>query len=64
MTTNVRGGSSVYRVDEESGALAAIAVDSTLNNEAIVVDHDGRLYQMMDSNAERSPALRATCTGW
>ena len=51
-------------MDEESGALAAISVESTLNNEAIVVNHEGRLYQMMDSNAERSPSLRATCTGW
>jgi hypothetical protein len=64
VTTNVRGGSTVYRVDEETGALAEIKVASTLNNEAIAIDHDGRLYQFMDSNAERSPALRATCTGW
>ena len=64
VTTNVRGGSTVYKVDEETGALAEIKIESTLNNEAIVVDHEGRLYQMMDSNAERSPSLRATCTGW
>jgi hypothetical protein len=64
VTTNVRGGSTVYKVDEETGALAEIKIESTLNNEAIAIDHDGRLYQFMDSNAERSPALRAMCTGW
>jgi hypothetical protein len=64
VTTNIRGGSSVYRVDEETGALAVIDVDGTLNNEAIAIDRDGRLYQLMDANADTSPGLRATCTGW
>jgi hypothetical protein len=64
VTTNVRGGSTVYRVDEETGALTPISVEPTLNNEAIAVDHEGRLYQMMDGNADRSAALRDTCSGW
>jgi hypothetical protein len=64
VTTNIRGGSTVYRVDETTGALTPIDVEGTANNEAIAVDHDGRLYQMMDPNTDRSPAVRATCTGW
>ena len=64
VATNIRGGSTVYRVDEETGALAAIDVEGTLNDEAIAVDHDGRLYQVMDGNSPQSPAVRATCAGW
>jgi hypothetical protein len=64
VTTNIRGGSTVYRVNEETGALAPIDVEGTINNEAIAVDHEGRLYQMMDANSDQSPAVRATCTGW
>jgi hypothetical protein len=64
VTTNIRGGSTVYRVSEKTGALTAIDVEGTANNEAIAVDHDGRLYQMMDPNTDRSPAVRATCSGW
>ncbi len=64
VTTNIRGGSTVSRVDEATGRLTPVDVEVTLNNEAIAVDHDGRLYEMMDPNAARSPALRATCTGW
>lgn len=64
VTTNIRGGSTVYRVDEETGALTAIDVEGTLNDEAVAVDRDGRLYQMMDGNSAQSNATRATCTGW
>jgi hypothetical protein len=64
VTTNIRGGSTVYEVDETTGALAAIDVEGTINNEAIAVDRDGRLYEIADQNAGRSPAARASCTGW
>ena len=47
------------RVDEATGALSPIDVEGTMNNEAIAVDRDGRLYQMMDSNAEHSPSTAA-----
>jgi hypothetical protein len=64
VTTNVRGGSTVYEVEEWTGALTPIEVESTLNNEAIVVDHEGRLYEMADTDSDQSAARRATCLGW
>jgi hypothetical protein len=65
VTTNLRGGSTVSRVDEATGALSPIDVEGTLNNEAIVVDREGRLYQLADSQeGPSSPTLRASCTGW
>jgi hypothetical protein len=64
VATNIRAGSTVYRVDEETGALTPIDVEGTLNDEAVAVDHEGRLYQMMDGNSAQSSATRATCTGW
>jgi hypothetical protein len=64
VTTNIFGGSTSYIVHEGSGALAPIDVSGTLTNEAIAVDRDGALYQVMDDNGASSPVLRATCTGW
>ena len=64
VATNIRGGSTVYRVDEGNGALTPIDVEGTLNDEAVAVDHEGRLYQLMDGNSAQSPAVRAACTGW
>jgi hypothetical protein len=64
VATNIFGGSNAYRVDEETGALTSLAIDGTPNDEAIAVDHDGRLYRLMDANSATSPATRATCTGW
>jgi len=64
VTTNIRGGSTVYRVDEETGALTPIDIEGTINNEAIAVDRAGRLYQLTDANSATSPAVRALCTGW
>jgi hypothetical protein len=64
VATNIRGGSTVYRVSEESGALTPIDVEGTLNDEAIAVDDEGRLYQLMDGNSAQSPAVRAACSGW
>jgi hypothetical protein len=64
VTTNIRGGSTVYRVDEGTGALARIDVEGTINDEAVAIDRDGRLYQFADAQVDHSPAVRATCTGW
>jgi hypothetical protein len=64
IATNVFGGSNAYRVDELSGALTPLDIDGTPNDEAIAVDHEGRLYRLMDANLATSPATRATCTGW
>jgi hypothetical protein len=64
VATNIFGGSNAYRVDEETGALTALDIDGTPNDEAIAVDHEGRLYRLMDGNSATSPATRATCTGW
>ncbi|HEY2512141.1 MAG TPA: hypothetical protein VGI39_14840 [Polyangiaceae bacterium] len=65
VTTNIRGGSTVSRVDEETGALTPIDVEGTLNNEAIAVDRDGRLYQLADAQqGGTSPSVRASCAGW
>jgi hypothetical protein len=64
VSTNIFGGSTVYRFDEQTNALTPIDVEGTLNNEGVAIDHDGRLYQFMDGNTDRSPSVRATCTGW
>jgi hypothetical protein len=64
VATNIYGGSTVYRVDEDTGALAAIDVEDTANDAAIAIDGDGRLVQVMDANSSTSPSVRATCTGW
>jgi hypothetical protein len=64
VATNVRGGSVVSRVDERTGALFAIDTPATMNDEAVAIDREGRLYQLMDADSTRSPALRATCAGW
>jgi hypothetical protein len=64
VTTNVYGGSATYLVDEATGALSAIDVPGTLNNEAVAVDRSGALYQFMDGNTSVSPSARATCSGW
>jgi hypothetical protein len=64
VTTNIYGGSTVYRVDEPTGALAPLDVVGLPNNEAIAVDADGSLYQMMDSDSAMSLSYRMTCEGW
>jgi hypothetical protein len=64
ITTNIHGGSTSFIVDEATGDLKTIDVPSTLTNEAIAVDKDGALYQMMDDNGDESLALRMTCSGW
>jgi hypothetical protein len=64
VTTNIFGGSTVYRVDEGTGALAPVDAEGTANDEAVAIDHEGRLYQIMDANSATSSATRATCTGW
>jgi hypothetical protein len=64
VATNIFGGSTVYRVDELTGALAPLDADGTPNDEAITVDHEGRLYRIMDGNSATSPSQRSTCTGW
>jgi hypothetical protein len=64
ITTNIHGGSTSFVVDETTGDLKTIDVDATLTNEAIAVDKDGALYQMMDDNGDESLALRMSCTGW
>jgi hypothetical protein len=64
VATNIFGGSVVYRVDEDTGALTAIDAEGTANDEAVAIDHDGRLYQLMDANTATSPATRSTCSGW
>jgi hypothetical protein len=61
ITTNLHGGSQVYVVDESSGGVSPIAVPGILNDEAVVIDHTGALYQAMDDNGTPSPATRATC---
>jgi hypothetical protein len=64
VTTNIFGGSTSYLVHEGTGALTPIEVTGLPTNEAVAVDRDGALYQLMDANTDTSPALRATCTGW
>jgi hypothetical protein len=64
VTTNVHGGSATYQVDEATGAIARLDVPGLLNNEAVAVDSDGTLYEMMDSNGSPSLASRFTCEGW
>ncbi len=64
VTTNVYGGSTTYRVAEPSGALTALDVPGTLNDEAIAVDRDGALAIFGDIDAEISPSVRLACKGW
>ena len=64
VTTNIHGGSTSYIVDQASGSLETIDVTSTPTNEAIAIDKDGALYQMMDDNGDQSLGVRMTCTGW
>lgn len=64
VTTNIHGGSTTYVVDEASGTVHALDVGGTPSNEAVAIDRDGALYQMMDDNGDESLALRMTCTGW
>ena len=48
-------------VDESTGGVTPIAIPGILNDEAVVIDHTGALYQAMDDNGTPSPATRATC---
>jgi hypothetical protein len=64
VATNIYGGSAVYRFDEDTHALLPLDIPGTANNEAVAIDHQGRLYQIMDANTDHSPSARATCTGW
>jgi hypothetical protein len=64
VTTNIYGGSKTYRVDEATGALAPLDVTGLPSNEAVAVDSDGSLYQLMDSDTRVSLAYRMTCEGW
>lgn len=64
VTTNVHGGSASYVVDEASGAIARLDVSGHVSNEAIAVDRDGALYQLMDDNHEPSAGSRMNCVGW
>ncbi len=64
VTTNVHGGSVSYVVDEASGAIARLDVSGHVSNEAIAIDRDGALYQMMDDNHEPSAGSRANCADW
>ncbi len=64
ITTNVRNFSRSYVVDEKSASLTELDVPGVLNNEAIAIDHEGRLYLFMDSNGETSGAARFNCRGW
>ena len=61
VTTNLHGGSKPYVVDESTGGITPIAIPGILNDEAVVIDHTGALYQAMDDNGTPSPATRATC---
>jgi hypothetical protein len=64
VTTNVFGGSNTYVVEEASGRVTPLDLQTTPSNEAIAVDHDGAFYAFMDDNGEKSQALRFTCSGW
>lgn len=64
ITTNIYGGSRTFFVDEASGSLQSVAIPGTLNNEAVAVDKDGMLYELMDDNGSPSFAARYACTGW
>jgi hypothetical protein len=64
VATNIYGGSTVYRFDETTKALTPIDIAGTANDEGVAVDHEGRLYQLMDANSSHSPSARAICTGW
>jgi hypothetical protein len=64
VTTNLYGGAKTYQVDEATGALLLLDVVGLPNNEAIAIDSDGSLYQLMDSNTRFSFASRMTCEGW
>ncbi|MGH7328120.1 MAG: hypothetical protein ACREJX_07185, partial [Polyangiaceae bacterium] len=64
VTTNVHGGSTSYVVNESTGGVKVMDVPGTPSNEAIAIDREGALYQMMDDNGDESLALRMTCSGW
>ncbi len=64
VATNIYDGSTVYRFDERTNALSPIDAPDTANDEAVAIDHEGRLYQFMDANSAQSPSVRAACTGW
>ena len=64
VTTNVHGGSTSYVVNETTGEVKAIDVPGTPSNEALAIDREGALYQVMDDNGDESLALRMTCSGW
>ncbi len=64
VTTNVFGGGATYVAREPGGALVPLELPGTLNNEAVAVDRTGALLLLGDLDADASPSLRATCTGW
>jgi hypothetical protein len=64
ITTNAKGHSQSYVVDERTGALTAWPATGTISNEAIAIDRDGLFYAFADAHFKRSPALRYRCTGY
>ena len=64
VTSNQKGGSVSYRVDEKTGALTKLDIPGTESNEAISIHRDGALYDFADAHQRKSDAYRMTCEGW
>lgn len=64
VTTNVNNFSQSYRVEEATGTLKKLPINSLINNEAIAIDKDGSLYVFDDNSSKTSTAAKMECTGW
>jgi hypothetical protein len=64
ITTNSKGHSQSFIVDERTGALTPWPATGTASNEAIAIDRDGFFYAFADAHMKRSEALRYRCIGY
>jgi hypothetical protein len=66
VTTNSKGGSETYAVDEAASqgasALKKINVEGTASNEALAIDRDGTLYVFADAHQKKSEGRRFLCS--
>jgi hypothetical protein len=64
ITTNSKGHSQSFVVDERTGALSVWPATGTTSNEAIAIDREGFFYAFADAHLKQSEALRYRCSGY
>ena len=61
VTTNSKGASTSFTIDEATGAAHRVGLSGTTSNEAIATDREGALYVFADAHQKQSEGIRAAC---